>query len=428
MIKKNNWQKFKLLLDMKKSLLLLLIILGNTTLASNSQNATRVVYYSTVEFVETPLSEIKGSIPLHKDVAIKRNHYRFEYDNLNRLKTISFFNGKEPRHPNHTANLFTLAHRMEFTNANKSEHITFFNIKGKPVDVLENVHRFTYTLNELGYRTQLIFFNENNEQVENGWNIYEYNWTYQSDGSVIETRVNENGNEVAIRPGFQFYRLHLFFNIKGHIALMQQIDSEGNMIENKSGAAQDNITTNVNGNFIKWEVLDKENQLEKGNGPDIAIGIQTFNEFGYETGLEHRDEHNNLVYSAYGICISKTQFDAFGNIKERRFYGPDRKPSNHKFAGYHSLKIQWDVLGNRRTGLTYFGLDGQPTLHKSRGYHKVTYEYTKKGLLKRILYLDTNLNPVNRIDNGVAEIVYNYDKKGNLESTERFNTNKQKID
>lgn len=413
---------------MKNLLLLLLIIVGKTAIASNSRNTAKVVYYSTVEFVETPLSEIKGSVPLRKDVAMKRNHYRFEYDELNRLKTISFFNGKEPRHPNHTANLFTLAHRMEFNYENKSEHITFFDVKDNPVEVLDNVFRFTYKLNELGYRSQLIFFNENNEQVENGWNIVEYNWTYLSDGSVIETRFNKKGDEVAIRPGFEFYRLHLFFNIKGHIALMQQIDSDGNMIKNESGAAQDNITTNAYGNFIKWEVLDKNHQLEKGNGPDVAIGIQTFNEFGYETGLEHRDEHNNLVYSAYGICISKTQFDAFGNIKERRFYGPDTKPSNHKFAGYHSLKIQWDDTGNRRTGLTYYGLDGQPALHKSRGYHKVIYEYTTEGLLKRILYLDTNLKPVNRIDNGVAEIVYNYDRKGNLESTERFNINHQKID
>ncbi|WP_418510575.1 hypothetical protein [Corallibacter sp.] len=412
---------------MKKLLLLFLLIAGKTTLASNSLNNTRVVYYSTVEFAETPLSEIKGSIPLHKDIAIKRNHYRFEYDELNRLKTISFFNGKEPQHPNHTANLFTLAHRMEFTYANKSEHINFFDIRGNPVDVLDNVHRFTYKLNELGYRSQLIFFNENHEQVENGWNIFEYNWAYHSDGSIIETRVNKNGDEVAIRPGFEFYRLHLFFNIKGHIALMQQIDANGNMIENESGAAQDNITTNAYGNFIKWEVLDKNHQLEKGNGPDIAIGIQTFNEFGYETGLEHRDENNKLVYSAYGICISKTQFDAFGNIKERRFYGPDSKPANHEFAGYHSLKIQWDATGNRRTSLTYYGLDGQPTLHKSRGYHKVTYEYTKKGLLKKIRYLDINLNLVNRMDNGVAQIVYDYNKKGKLVSTERFNTKHQKV-
>lgn len=412
---------------MKKLLLLLFIIVGKTNFASNSNNTNRLVYYSTVEFVETPLSEIKGSIPLAKDIAMKRNHYRFEYDNLNRIKTISFFNGKKPRHPNHTANLFTLAHKMEFTYAKNVENITFYDIKGNPVDVLDNVYRFTYKLNELGYRSQLSFFDKNNNQVENGWNIFEYNWTYHSDGSIIEKRVNKNGDEIAIRPGFEFYRLHLFFNIKGHIALMQQIDADGNMIENESGAAQDNITTNAYGNFMKWEVLDKNNKLEKGNGPDIAIGIQTFNEFGYETGLEHRDEHNNLVYSAYGICISKTKFDAFGNIKERKFYGPDSKPANHKLAGYHSLKIQWDSKGNRRTSLSYYGLIDEPALHKSRGYHKVAYQYTKKGLLKQIQYLDTNLKPVNRKDNGVAQVVYNYDKEGKLISTERLNTKHQKV-
>ena len=66
---------------------------------------------------------------------------------------------------------------------------------------------------------------------------------------------------------------------------MQQINDQGALIENSTGAAQDQITTNAAGNFLQWTVLDKDGALEKGNGPNVAIGIQSFNEYGYEIEL-----------------------------------------------------------------------------------------------------------------------------------------------
>ncbi len=371
-----------------------------------------VYYYSTVAFVETPLNYLNGSIPLTEEEALQRNHYRFSYDALHRLVSVAFYNGQNPRSPNHTANLFTLAHRMEFTYEPDEEKITFYGTNGEQINVLGDCREFVYSLDDKGYRKSLIFIDGAGQQVENDWGIVRYEWNYLADGSVIENRFNRKGESVAIRPGFEFYRLRLYFNPLGHIALMQNIDSDGNLVENSSGASQDRITTNADGNFVKWEVLDNDSALEKGNGPDVAIGIQEFNEYGYEVALEHRDEHNKLIYNNYGICKSKTSFDRFGNIIERRFYDEENNPSRHTKAGYHMLKIQWDTSGNQRDSLSYYDMDGTPIEHRTRGYHKVRYSYNGDDFLEQISYLDRNGHLVNRKDNGAAYIKYAYDAKG----------------
>ena len=95
-----------------------------TLQAEQLEDKLNVYYYSSVEFVETPLSYLKGSVPLSKEVALGRNHYRFTYDDKHRLKSITFFNGDTPRNPNHTSNLFTLAHRLVFSYEDAIEKST----------------------------------------------------------------------------------------------------------------------------------------------------------------------------------------------------------------------------------------------------------------------------------------------------------------
>lgn len=397
------------------------------SIAQGANNDLHVFYYSTIEFVETPLSQIKGSIPLREEEAMNRNHYRFSYNEMQQLVSVSFFNGNTPKEPNHTASLFTLAHQMNFEYAEDSESISFFNTEGKAVEVLGSCSRFIYTYNGLGFRNGLYFLDKENQRITNSWGIYAYQWDYQSDGSVIEDRYDEKGDQVSIRPSFEFYRLRLFFNPSGHIALMQNIDEDGNLVENSSGASQDRITTNAQGNFLEWNVLNNKHELEKGNGPDVAIGKQEFNEFGYEVALEHQDEKGQVIASHYGIFRSKTSFDPYGNIQERTFYDAEGKPTKHSSAGYHKLLIKWDGQGNNRQSLQYFDENGNPCLHATRGYHAVSYKYDEQGRLSKISYLSTTNELVNRKDNGRAYSVYKYGKDEGDVQIIHFDTSNSEI-
>lgn len=412
-----------------KILLLSIHLLGllNSPQIEHSEDEQRVYYFSTLAFVETPLSPFKGSIPLSAEIASRRKHFRFSYDSLDRLTSLSFYTGDFPSQPNHTANLFFLSHRLEFQYEEDREIISFYDSNGTPTSVLGNCHRFIYQLNELGYRAALYFEDKEGKRIENSWNIFQYTWNYQADGSVIEERFNQKKEAVSIRPGFEFYRLRLYFNPLGHIALMQNIDQEGKLIENSTGAAQDQIKTNAAGNFIAWQVLDKEGQPEKGNGPDVAMGIQSFNEFGYEISLEHRDEKGQRICSKYGICISRTEFDSWGNLKERKFYDTEGRAAQHQIAAYHHLKIVWDKSGRFRESLSYFDTEGRAVSHHRRGYASVSYTYDDEKRLKQISYLNTKGDLVNRKDNGVAFIRYEYNEKGAEVSSIRYNKSEQII-
>lgn len=410
---------------MKKLIGIILLVICSLNLMSKAEE--QVFYYSTLKFVETPLSYLEGSVPLKKDVALNRNHYRFVYDEAHQLKSVAFYNGETPRKPNHTANLFMLSHQIKFSYTDSTEHIYFYDREGKETAVLGNCRSFSYTIDQRGYRKSLHFLDQDENRITNSWGIYQYQWTYQDDGSVIEERQDQAGERVAIRPGFEFYRLKLNFNHLGQIARMQNIDENGNLVENTSGASQDVISTNAEGNFLTWNVLNNSNQLEKGNGPNVAMGKQAFNDYGYEQQLIHFDEKGNRIYSAYGICESRTTFDDFGNLSERRFYDKEGKEGVHLEAGYHKLKVKWSKDGNRRNSITYFNQENQAVHHKSRGYHKVKYTYNSQNRLVKISYLDMNEELINRTDNGVAVIEFKYDSNGKVSNTKKLNKNGKEI-
>ena len=178
---------------------------------------------------------------------------------------------------------------------------------------------------------------------------------------------------------------------------------------------------------MQWQVLNNQHQLEKGNRPDVAVGLQKFNEFGYEIGLQYQDENNQPIYSAYGICRSKTKFDKYGNISERAFYNEANEPSVHKEAGYHKLIIEWDESGNHMKSLSYYGVDGTPSTHKTRGYHVATYAYNGNNDLIKISYLNTSHALVNRKDNGISYFSYQYDSEGKLTGVLRFDKEGKKL-
>ena len=90
---------------------------------------------------------------------------------------------------------------------------------------------------------------------KNSWGIYEYLWEQQIDGSVIENRINRSGEPVALRPGFEFYSIRLYYEHNGVLALMQNIDSVGNLVENRTGVAQDKLHFDKKGRWLGWTVF-----------------------------------------------------------------------------------------------------------------------------------------------------------------------------
>jgi hypothetical protein len=400
-----------------------LLVLGaliTCSLSISAQEAYRVEYYSTVPFRETPFADMIGINPLSKKEALERNHYRFEYDRKGQLIRSGFYLANQLRGLNHTANHFFQSPLMAFSYSKNQEIRHFFDKHQNPIEVRGAVFEEVYDLDEKGQRVRLRFRNKEGKWIQNAWDIAEYKWDILPDGRVIEERFDQKGKLVSIRPGFHFYRIRFHYDHRGMLALMQNIDENGELVENDSGAAQDKIEYDDRGNVLAWNVLDKNDQLTRGNSPDVARGVMTYDKYGYEVGIRHEDEKGNLIVNAYGFCMSETEFDRFGNMQARTFLGTDQKAAPHQLAGYTHLRMEWSRDGLDRLRLTYFDENKKTIKHQQRGYAQVRQTYDEQHNMISLTYLDENAKPVSRSDNGISSIEFLYDEQGKLLSRKVF--------
>src|SRR5690606_27339398 len=106
--------------------LLFVVLTAFNTIAVQANSSTKVEYFSTVQFMESPYQDFKGIISLTKEEAMKRNHYRFEYDDKERLSKISFLLGNKLRIPNFTANYFFPSPVIKIDYEGNKEIRTFY--------------------------------------------------------------------------------------------------------------------------------------------------------------------------------------------------------------------------------------------------------------------------------------------------------------
>ncbi|RDY59400.1 hypothetical protein [Flagellimonas nanhaiensis] len=386
-----------------------------------------IEYYSTLPLRESPYADFRGVVRLTKEEVRERNHYEFAYDQDFRLLRVSFKLGDTLVNPNHTANYFFTSPQQRFTYEDNKEIRTFFDRFGNQVEQ-RNAYKEIYLKDDLGRYTSLYFEDEAGNRIENSWGIYEYTWKLENDGSVIENRVDQEGNPVSLRPGFEFYKIRLCYNQNGLLALMQNVDDEGSLVENNSGVAQDKLHFDKLGRWYGWTVLDAQHNVKRGNGPNVAKGINSTDQFGYERSIRYEDVDGTPIQNSYGFWGSKRFYDKRGNYAYTQFLDKDGNPGINENAGYSIAKYTWNASGKNRTRVDLLGLDNEPVLHKTRGYASIKQEYNGDGNLIKTSYLGLKGELVNRTDNGTAYITYFYDENKKLINRKRFDKDDTEID
>ena len=381
-----------------------------------------IEYYSTVPFRESPYPDLKGVIRLTAAQAKQRNHYRFERDSLHRIISISFHLGNTLREPNHTANLFFTTPLQQISYEHEKETRTFYDRFGNQVSQ-RGAYKEVFLLDKTGRKVRLYFEDEAGNRIENDWGISEYVWKHHADGSVTESRYNLLGKEQQLRPGFEFYTIRLCYEQNGSLALMQNVDTTGQLAENSSGAAQDRIHFDAAGRWLGWSVLDQNGALIRGNSPNVAKGINTTNEWGYETAICYEDEKEKKIMNAYGFWGSKRFYDSYGNTDLTYFTDSTGNPGMNIFSGYTFAKYNWDSTGLNKLSVTLLDKDQKPVLHKEAGFHKIRYQYTQNRLLSKTSYHGLNGELVSRTDNSIAYITYEYNTQNKHINTKRFDKN-----
>lgn len=395
---------------------LIVLFLLSTSLEALAQHTE---YYSSLPLRESPYPRHMGIVGLSKDEALTRKHYRIEYDAKNRVTSISFWHRNLRERPNHTANYFFQTSSQRVAYVGNQEIVTFYDEYEGLVTLAGGVVREVYTLDDRGKRVALHFENAKGENVENRWDIARYEWEVQHNGSVIENRYGLKGEGRSIRPGFDFYRIQLYYEPNGMLALMTNIDEKGAMVDNSTGVAQDRLQFDDAGKWYGWHVFDAAGNLKEGNGPGVAKGFDNPDVYAYETGLRYEDRKGGPILGSSGFWQSRRVYDAWGNYDITWFEDQHGKPMINELHHYTYADYTWDPSGKQLISIAFLGVNKEQVIRRG-GYHKMFREYDERGRNTKLSYLGLDGKLVNRSDNGIAYMIFEYNEKNQRVATKRF--------
>lgn len=280
-------------------------------------------YYYHVPFQESPYEALKGIHEAKQQVANKRNHFRFAFDQRGRVTEVAFMrNGRLVINTSHD-NFFLHHTKIAIAYNGDKEEWSFYNYQNKRISD-GRVYIAQYTLDREGNRISLAYFNEKGEAVENSWGIARYAWEKNNDKSVNEKRYNLKGDQMPIRPDFDFYEVKLEFDKNGYMSTLSNYGFTGELTNNSTGVAYDKLVYNSKGDFLGWKVFNKDNQPVIGNYPLVAEGKHTYNEYGDNMKTETFDLSGNYLVASWGYAYDDKTFDAFGNMIEHGQFDQNR--------------------------------------------------------------------------------------------------------
>ena len=393
--------------------------------ANESTQAARVAHYSQLIFRESPFADLRGAYPIAPELAKSYKHYRFVYDQYDRVIEVTFRHGDDIHSLNisRTALLFTPVIQLEYSK--NKEIRTFYDRFMNPV-TSNGSFREEFDLDDDGNRIALRFYDFNDQPIENQWGISRYEWSIDSRGTVTENRYNLKQEPVPIRPHFPFFCLKLHYDQRGLLSMMENYGKNcEHLTNNELNAAQDRLQYDSHGGFYAWNVYDADEKRAVGNGPEVARGVIVRDSRGHSIGEFYQDTQGQIMTNSYGWTNTKASFDGHGNMIRRLNLNSNDEPEINANLGYQGYYAEYDSLGVNRELLRYIDINGQPATHKTRGFHAVEIEYDEVGNQLQVSYKDAKGRLIDRLDNCVAIIRYAYDSRHRRISAKRYNASNE---
>lgn len=308
-------------LSFLRAFVALAILLSNTVSltpiafadTTNSHSKAESKYFRHIMFRETPWASYRGIHPIDTNEPPAVAHYQFDYDSEQRVVAIRYQINNDLIDDNQVWDSFIwFAPSVKIEYGESSEVHTYYNVNGEQVAVHGDVYSARYSFDEDGNRTSLHFYNEENQPSQNAWNIHHYEWRYDN-GIVNEKRFDLTGTQQPLRPVFQFYEVDLEYDDKGQLVFIRNLGATGEPTNNDSGAGIDRIVYDQNGNFVRWQVYDKDGNPAEGNRPMVHVGEHLYDQYGNKVGMRGFDRYGNQVPFSWGTYEHVYTFDDYGN-------------------------------------------------------------------------------------------------------------------
>lgn len=296
---------------MKKRYIIVIALL----LTVRSQTfAQKTEYYRHLIFRETPYANTRGNHPIDKATAQKETHYRFVYDNKNRLIEVSHRLGDYIINDNNNWDSFIwFSPKMTIEYNGNQEIRYYYNRLNKKIEAHGKMYKAIFSLNDKGQRTSVKFYDKNNKPSENSWGIHRYEWKNLEDGKVIEKRFNLKGEPKTIRPNFTFYTVRMEYGKDDLLDFVYHLDDNGNIINNSMKAGLDRIVYDQEENFSRWMVFDKNLKPVNGNAPEFAIGEHLYDAKGNKVELRGFGVYGKNKAMPTGVARILNTYDKYNN-------------------------------------------------------------------------------------------------------------------
>ncbi|TQV73621.1 hypothetical protein FLL45_12160 [Aliikangiella marina] len=356
---------------------------------NQSQHHAKQAHFRHIMFRETPFSKYKGIHPIENELAAQVAHYLFTYDKLGRVTSIEHKIGDQIIGNNGNWDSFIwFAPKVTISYSASGEVHRYFDEDNRQISAHGKVYEARYQYDEDGKRKALHFFDDQGKATESEWAITRYQWAEDEKGRVIEKRFNLAGELQGVRPWFRFYETRMTFDKDGVLEFMYNYGHEGKPANNDSGAGIDRIVYDRDGNFVRWQVYDKDHQPVEGNRPGVHIGEHLYDNFGNKVGIRGFDRYGKQVDFAWGNYESVNTYDSFGNLVTAQSLDGQGQQLNR-------VETVFSDDGTLRLLVKFVDTKGNPLVNQHwNGAAGFKFEYAKgsRRASNRIA-LDTNLEP-----------------------------------
>lgn len=238
----------------------------------------------------SPFIEITGIHPINNGTQNTSSHYAFKYDSLNRIsEIINNHYHTEKRHP-----LASLGvHKVLFTYKDGKEIRTFFDPNNKRISNDRGVYKEVFIVDKNNMKTQLIFYDLDNNLMESNWKIAKYKWQKKKK-YIVEKRYNLKNEFVNLSPYFKFGITGIVLNKKGESKANYNLNNNYKPINNKVGVAAYKDVYDSKGNHIRYSYYNEDDKLVM-NQWKFAIGEKHYDSLGNNTELHLFDENKKLL-------------------------------------------------------------------------------------------------------------------------------------
>lgn len=286
--------------------------------------------YRHIMFRESPYAPYQGIHALIPELSGEVAHYDFDHDEQGRVIQITHQIGDVVIANNGNWDSFIwFAPQVRIRYEDGAEIHTYFDADGEQMHAHGRVWEARYTLNDTGERIALAFFDADGAPSESEWNVHRYDWRPSDDGHIFERRYNLAGEMQPLRPVFHFYEVKLEYDHQGRVAFLRNYGTDHTPTNNDSGAGIDRITYDLAGNFIRWQVYDRDGNPVEGNRPMVHLGEHLYDAHGNKIGMRGFDRYGNEIPFSWGELYSRNDYDERGFRVGIRSFDTEHQQTQH---------------------------------------------------------------------------------------------------